>query len=90
MSGGSFDYAYLRVEDFVEELDKKIKCNNDENVLDDPMYGYGPLTILRLIECKELLANAARAMKEIEWLYSADSGEKTFAERVDQILELYE
>ena len=74
VSGGSFNYAYSRVQDFAEELERRIERNDsgdcapglDGNVIDE-------LTTL---------AAHARAlavkMRAAEWLYSHDIGEETF------------
>lgn len=74
VSGGSFNYAYSRVQDFAEELERRIERNNsgdcahglDGNVIDE-------LTAI----ASDARAMAVR-MRAAEWLYSHDIGEETF------------
>lgn len=77
MSGGSFNYAYSRVQDFAEELQAKIDENEAPN-------RHGECPGLPAYVLPELLAIAADAralatrMRAAEWLYSHDIGEETF------------
>jgi 2,4-dienoyl-CoA reductase-like NADH-dependent reductase (Old Yellow Enzyme family) len=71
MSGGSFNYAYVRVSEFAAELQEKL---NDPDYLD-----FWPREVEK--EIRETLAQAkylAVRMKEVEWLYSADTSPETF------------
>jgi len=75
MSGGSFDYAYFRAEQFAEEL--KDKLQNEK-------HDWSEATVRKLKEIAELVGNASVLMKEAEWLYSGDTGEQTFLERIQK------
>ena len=77
MSGGSFNYAYSRVQDFAEALQAKI----DEN--DKPArHGDAPRLPAQLLIALAGIASDARElavkMRAAEWLYSHDIGEETF------------
>ena len=85
MSGGSFDYAYCRTERFAAELGER---------LDDPYKvdknGYEPnffeaATLTKLREIERLARYVSQLMKEAEWLYSADTSDDSFMERVRKI-----
>ena len=80
MSGGSFGYAYSRVEIFVEELCERIE-NNDTK--DEYGYSpdYSPEVISKLSRIADEAAALAKKMKDVEWMYSGDIGEETFLER---------
>lgn len=75
MSGGSFGYAFRRVEEFVEDLEKLMEEGEEFEVV----------TMKALEEIKELVRIAAKFMKEVEWLYSGDNGEETFCKRLEEI-----
>jgi hypothetical protein len=84
MSGGSFDYAYQRVSQFADELDLKIGNNQVENDWGyQPNYSAG--VILRLKSISLLAELTSSLMKEVEWLYSGDTGEESFLKRLDNI-----
>ena len=59
MSGGSYDYAYTRVNDMVDKLETS---------------EYSPQTPLR-IAFRGLLERVAVAMKAVEWVDSGDCSE---------------
>lgn len=80
MSGGSFDYAYSRVEGFAGELADKLARNDVEE--DGWKYGFEPATVAKLREIEALARKAAALMKEAEWLYSGDTGDESFMKRV--------
>ena len=85
MSGGSFNYAYSRVQDFCETLTERIKNNDVANEYGD-VCAYPP-EVLEVL--KTILAQAEQMtglMKEVEWLYSGDCGPETFLERVAEHL----
>jgi len=78
MSGGSFDYAYQKVEQFAFDLAYKLDNPNE--------YDNSPpevIAVLRKIE-RDVIKTAA-LMKEVEWLYSSDTGDDTFMERIKEI-----
>ena len=84
MSGGSFRYAYNHVEQFVEELHNKIDDNDKPNEWGDG-FGFSPEVLVKLQEAVHIATLSAKLMKEVEWLYSGDTGEDTFLERVAKI-----
>lgn len=77
MSGGSFDYAYNKVDTFVNEL---VSC------IEEDKQTLNPETIDRLKQVAAMSSLAAKLMKEAEWLYSGDTGEDTFCKRVEELL----
>lgn len=76
MSGGSFNYAFMSVAQFVDELGVKL---DESNEFDDP----NVYSELRKIE--QLSQLTSKLMKEAEWLYSGDTGEESFMKRVEAI-----
>ena len=83
MSGGSFDYACYRTMQFADELRNKLQ----EQGKDPSGEGWPNATWPTDVACKlsEIAAFAdyvGALMKEAEWLYSGDTGEDTFTERV--------
>ena len=86
MSGGSFDYAYARMHEFADNL----RCKLDEQgqVVDGWEVGtWEPAVAAKLAEIAALVDHAAKLAREAEWLYSGDTGEDTFTERVAKIEE---
>ena len=83
MSGGSFDYAYSRVNVFADELANKLDRNDVEE--DGWKYGFEPATVEKLREIEALARKTSEMMKEAEWLYSGDTGDESFMERVRKI-----
>lgn len=85
MSGGHFDYAYMRLHQFADDLESNI-LNNDK----PDEYGYKPGYSKETLDSLKGVERVARMlsllMKEAEWLYSGDTDEKTFAERCGEIL----
>jgi hypothetical protein len=82
MSGGSFNYAYSRVQDFADELALKIEGNDVRDV-----WGDAHCFPSRVIAELSKLATDARAiadrMRAAEWLYSHDIGDETFLRWID-------
>lgn len=72
MSGGSFDYAYCRVNTFADELSEKLDSETE----------FEPEVIGKLRMIESYSRKAAMLMKEAEWLYSGDTGEDSFMKRV--------
>jgi hypothetical protein len=63
MSGGRYQHAYRKLDDFIEELESDIELNK---------YGFDDETIAGL---KRILANTRQTQKEMkaaEWLMSGD------------------
>ena len=86
MSGGSFDYAYRRMLDFADDL--RCKLAQQGQVIDGWTVGtWEPQVAAKLAEIAVLVDHAAKLAKETEWLYSGDTGEDTFMERVAKIEE---
>ncbi len=78
MSGGAFNYACRRVEDFAEELRAKIANNGKENDYGEKCE-FSAETITRLQSIVEDAERTAKLMKAAEWLYSGDTGEDYLA-----------
>ena len=84
MSGGSFDYAYRRVEQFAEDLRAKIADNGKENDYGEKCE-FSPETIALLQVIAEDAERTAKLMKAAEWLYSGDTGEGDLAASVADV-----
>ena len=84
MSGGHFDYAYSRINDLADSIEKEI----DQNQIPDE-WGYAEglsdETIIRMREIVDLLEMASKLAYAAEWLYSGDDGEETFTKKYEQI-----
>lgn len=81
MSGGSFNYAYSRLNDFADEAEMKIATNNAPNRWGE-CYGMPQPVLTEMSKMvKEARALAIR-MHAAEWLYSGDISEETFLKRV--------
>lgn len=78
MSGGSFDYAYEKVVSFANDL--------KESLENEPDF-YSQLVVNKLKEIERIADKTAKLMKEVEWLYSGDTVEESFMERVREIEE---
>ncbi len=86
MSGGSFDYAYARMHDFADDL--RDMLSQQGQVVDGWTVGtWEPEVAAKLAEIAALVDYAAKLAKEVEWLYSGDTGEETFMWRVAKIEE---
>lgn len=85
MSGGSFNYSYNRVNEFVETLHERLENTQRRNDWGELENMFSPKTLVLLKEIELTAARTAKLMKEAEWLYSGDTGEDTFKERVDNI-----
>jgi hypothetical protein len=90
MSGGAFDYAYLKVEAFADDLGLRL---DERNKVDQ--WGGKPNEVrsdeahAKLREIERLARHVARLMIEVEWLYSGDTGEESFMARVAEIEKTY-
>lgn len=85
MSGGSFDYAYSRVVQFANELDLKLSESGKQDEWGSYPYQFEPATLTKLREIEAMARKTAGLMREAEWLYSGDTGDKSFMERVAEI-----
>jgi hypothetical protein len=86
MSGGSFDYAYRHMVEFAEELRDMLSQQGQRK--DGWEVGtWEPQVAAKLAEIAALVDYAAKLAKEVEWLYSGDTGEETFMWRVQKIEE---
>ena len=86
MSGGSFDYAYRRMIEFADDLRNKL--TEQGQVVDGWEVGtWEPQVAVKLEEITHIVDYAAKLAKEVEWLYSGDTGEETFMWRVRKIEE---
>ena len=85
MSGGSFDYAYQKVERFADELAVRLdKCNKKNDYGETP-HLYSQPTLDKLREIESHARYTAKLMQEVEWLYSGDNGEESFIKGVEEI-----
>ena len=86
MSGGSFDYAYARMHDFADNLRDRL---TQQGQVDDgwKVGTWEPAVAAKLAEIAALVDHAAKLAREAEWLYSGDTGEDTFMQRVARIEE---
>lgn len=85
MSGGSFDYAYFRADQFADELGLKIDNTDEVNDWGEKPYQFEPATLAKLREIEKLARYTAKLMKEAEWLYSGDTSDESFMSRVAEI-----
>lgn len=80
MSGGSFDYAYFRTQEFADDLENRLA---DSEFVDM----YEPEVILRMRHAVHTARKASLYMKEVEWLVSGDTSDDTFISRTNNIEE---
>lgn len=78
MSGGAFNYAYCRVNEFADDLGMLI---DEEDAID--AYGgqpnkFSPAVLSSLRSIESLSRLTAKLMREAEWLYSGDTSEESF------------
>lgn len=86
MSGGSFDYAYCRTMQFADELRNKLQeQGKDPSGEGWPNAAWSTDIACKLSEIAALADYIGALMKEAEWLYSGDTGEDTFTQRVREI-----
>jgi hypothetical protein len=76
MSGGSFKYAFTKMVQFADELEVR---------LDNDRYQFTLETRQKLREIETLARYTAALMREAEWLYSLDTTENGFMQRVAKI-----
>lgn len=85
MSGGSFDYAYGRVDQFADELGVRLDEHAKKNEYGETPHDFEPTTREKLREIEVMARHTAKLMKEVEWLFSGDTGEASFMARVMEI-----
>lgn len=85
MSGGEFDYAFCRVNDFAERLQVKLDTADEVNEWGYQPNKFLPATMLKLQEIEQLARYTSDLMREAEWLYSGDTGDDSFQQRVAKI-----
>lgn len=78
MSGGHYQYAYRRVEDFTEELEREV---GDVGA----MSYMPPECVAKLKDIASISTRTAALMKEVEWLMSDDIGPESFLRNVSAI-----
>lgn len=89
MSGGSFDYAFMRVNQFANDLMIKLDNRKKENEYGEVSHNYSDDVITELTNIKLAAFTLSDLMKETEWLYSGDIGEETFLKNVAEIKQRY-
>lgn len=80
MSGGSFDYAYIRIQSFSEELNEKLDKNEYSDLTQQTKD-----TLRYIAKNSEMMS---RMMKEVEWLYSGDIIEDSFLNSIQSIISI--
>lgn len=93
MSGGHFDYGCFRISQFADELKHEIDTNGDETMNDlgeKRGYGFEAGTIARLKAAHQIIEQAGKLAREVEWLYSGDHGEESFCRLLDQHMGMVE
>ena len=77
MSGGHFDYKCFEIRGFADDLRNELETNE---------HSYSEETLERLKVAQAIIGKAAQLAYEIEWLFSGDTGEVTFAKRFESIV----
>ena len=85
MSGGSFNYAYSHASSFADELANKLNLFDKVNDWGEKPNYFPPEVLAKLNEIKATVEHAAKIMREVEWLYSGDTGDETFMRRINEI-----
>ena len=85
MSGGSLDYAYIRLKTLAEDIQEEIDSNHKKDEFGF-IHDYNEETIGRMKKTVALLVQTSKLSKEVEWLLSSDTGEDDFKERFDKII----
>ena len=85
MSGGSFDYACYRVDQFADELGLRLDEFDKKDEWGYQPNKFEPETLAKLREIEALARHTAKLMKEAEWLYSGDTSDDSFMMRVTEI-----
>ena len=85
MSGGSFDYAFCRVDQFADDLGVRLDEFDKKDEWGYQPNKFEPATLAKLREIEKLARHTAKLMKETEWLYSGDTSDDSFMDRVSVI-----
>jgi hypothetical protein len=76
MSGGSFDYAFVRVVEFADSLSERLKEENFDEITTQKILAFLPY--LKLV---------SNIMHDIEWYCSCDIGVESLNRSLDKFLE---
>ena len=85
MSGGSFDYAYMRVLQFADDLAVRLDEFDKVDQWGDEPNNFEQATRDKLAVIEANARYTAALMREAEWLYSGDTGDDSFMKRVAEI-----
>ena len=85
MSGGSFNYAYMRVLDYAEELKRKLDYFDEVDDYGGTPYNFHPSVLKKLRGLEREARTLAAKMREAEWLYSGDTGEEWFMKTIEEL-----
>lgn len=88
MSGGHFEYKCHVITQFADELQHEIDTNKYQSKKDSSFNGrnFSDETIEKLSFAQRLIKLSGKLAREIEWLYSGDHGEESFADLFDKIM----
>jgi len=87
MSGGSFDYAYWKIEEFSRELRNRLNgTGQDEDGCGEPKQEWPEPVKNTLLEIADLSEKLSKLAKEVEWLYAGDTGPESFMENIGEII----
>ena len=88
MSGGHFDYKCYSIAQFADELQHEIDTNKYQSKKDSDFNGnnFSDETIEKLSFPQKLVKLSGELAREIEWLYSGDHGEESFADLFEKIM----
>ena len=92
MSGGHFDYKYSQILALADELKHEIDINDDTSIDeygDTPGHKFKSDALRNLKIAQRLLSLIGELAKEVEWLYSGDTGEDAFISKIDEITEAF-
>ena len=76
MSGGHFDYGCFRISQFADEL---------KHELDIKRQKHSPDVWSELERIQRVIEIAGKYAKEVEWLFSDDTGDETFLNQINKI-----
>jgi hypothetical protein len=88
MSGGHFGYGCFKISQFADDLQHEIDQNDDTSVDQwgsQRGRGFDKTTIDKIQQAQRVIAYAAALAKELEWLYSDDTGPESFVAAVNDI-----
>jgi len=91
MSGGHFNYAYARVNDFCDQMEIDLARQGQPTKYDMVAYESFPPQVE--VELKRILSMAqetAELMRAAEWYLSSDYGDDSFLETLSEISAKYQ